>query len=86
MSKRNSIERYKEDKKIISSKSKVKFENFNEIKISETIPPLKNLVVSMFLSLYLTKLNIYVQCTVKVKLDKQIIELINENKYLANIP
>jgi len=56
LSKRNSIERYKEDKKIISSKSKVKFENFNEIKISETIPPLKNLVVSMFLSLYLTKL------------------------------
>ena len=37
-------------------------------------------------SLYLTKLNIDVQCTVKVKLDKQIIELINENKYLANIP
>ncbi len=83
MSKRNSIERYKEDKKIISSKSKVKFENFNEIKISETIPPLKNLVVSMFLSLYLTKL---VKKWIKNKMaNKFIIESIRPIQVTAKL-
>jgi hypothetical protein len=47
MSKRNSIERYKEDKNILLSKSRIKFEKLNEIKIPDAMPPYQNQIVSI---------------------------------------